>query len=243
MVSTSAATAAVSGSDLGRCVASASSCATDELQPVARAHEGLVVTAEARLTVPCARAAVESSGGLVGVASPGHVRLFSAGRARSGRDVPVAQTASDRTFVPIYGTSGNIWFLAGSETGWSVFGVSPSGEVTGPSALRGFSPASDPAVPAMSLGYLYTLDQTAVAQQTLWTINPSTGGMAPVAGAGTYPVLNATEASAHVSFLGTEVIEDGHEWCSTTLRVTRRSNCSRTGPTGQSSSTKMTPSS
>ena len=208
-VSTSAGAAAVSGSNLWTLVASGSSCLADELQPVATSHEGLVVTPRTRLTGPCAWAAIESSGGLVGLASPGHVRLFSAGGKRSGRDVPVARTASDRTFVPVYGASGNIWFLAGSNSGWSVFGVSPSGEVTGPSALRGFSRASDPAVPAMSLGYLYTLDQAAVPQQTLWAINPSTGGMAPVAGAGTYPVLNATEASAHVSFLGAEVIEDG----------------------------------
>ena len=71
LVSTGAGAAAVSGSDLWTLVASASSCLTDELHPVATAHEGLVVTARTRLTVPCARAAVESSGGLVGVASPG----------------------------------------------------------------------------------------------------------------------------------------------------------------------------
>jgi hypothetical protein len=208
-VSTRAGAAAVSGAALWTLVPSGSSCLTDELQPVATAHQGLVVTSRAALAEPCGLSAIESSGGLVGVAFPGHVRLFTSGGPRSGVDVPVARTASDTEFVPVSGASGAIWFLAGSGSGWSVFGVSPSGQVTGPSALPGFTPSSDPAVPGMSLGYLYTLDQTPATRQALWTINPSTGGMARVAGAGTYPVLNANEASAHVSFVGAQVIVDG----------------------------------
>ena len=218
-VSTSAGAAAVSGSNLWTLMASGSSCLADELQPVATSHEGLVVTPRTRLTGPCAWAAIQSSGGLVGLASPGHVRLFSAGGKRSGRDVPVARTASDRTFVPVYGASGNIWFLAGSNSGWSVFGVRPNGAVTEQTALVRFGARrADPVAPVESGGVLYTLDQAALGQPTLWTIAPSTAPCSP----SRRPTYPAASPSDRAVFSEPRSSRTAPGWCSTTRGATGR---------------------
>ncbi|MGH9114220.1 MAG: fibronectin type III domain-containing protein, partial [Acidimicrobiales bacterium] len=198
--------AAVASGDLWALVGSAAKCRVEQFHPVPAGHAGLVPTTRATLPTSCAGAAVEAFGATVGVVSAGHVRLFPPGSTGSGRDVAVAGTAPATRFLPVTGASEGFWYLADTSRGWSVFGVTAQGKATAPSALHSFGPSALPVTPVESGGYLYTLDQAGAGQPTLWTIDPATGGMAPVAGAATYPARSSTERAA---FHGAQVLVDG----------------------------------
>ncbi len=198
--------AAVSGSDLWTLVGAGLACQVQQLHPVTTGHNGLLPATRTTLPVVCTKAAVEAAAGTVGVATPGHVRLFAAGGPAAGQDVAVGGTATDSEFLPVTAAAGTLWYLAGGATGWSLFGVGPTGRVTGPVALDHFGRQAQPVVPVESGGVLYTLDQAAAGQPTLWSILPATGAMIPVAGAATYPVSNAAEK---VSFQGAQALVDG----------------------------------
>ncbi len=205
--------AAVSGHDLWALVGAGSSCRVTQIHPVATARNGLTATRRARLATPCQKAAAEAIPGAVGVASPGQVRLFpydpQNGRLARQTDTPVPGTRSDTQFLPVGDSTGTLWFLAGGGTGapgWSVFGVNPSGKVTGPSPLTRFSGNAEPAPPVESGGTLYTLDRASRGQPTLWTILPATGAMIPVPKLATYPARAASEKAA---FTNAEVVVDG----------------------------------
>lgn len=205
--------AAVSGHDLWALVGAGASCQVTQLRPVATGRNGLVATRRAGLAAPCESAAVEAGPGVVGVASPGLVRLFTynphTGQPARQIEVPTAGTRADRRFLPVGGTTGMLWYLAqgaGGAAGWSVFGVSPTGKVTGPSPLARFSGNAQPAPPVESAGLLYSLDQASRGQPILWTIVPATGAMIPVSGLTNYPARGPTEKA---SFTGAEVVVDG----------------------------------
>jgi hypothetical protein len=72
--------------------------------------------------------------------------------------------------------------------------------------LSHLGPDTDPVEPAISAGYLYTLDQRSPDQPELWAINISSGGMAPVPRDPSYPAASAAEKA---SFLGAQVLADG----------------------------------
>ncbi len=210
-VSTHPGSAAVAGPDLWALVGTASSCQVTQLRPVATGR-GLTATPRATLPTTCEQAAVEAIPAAVGVASPGRVRLFLAdSHHRPGRqiDVSVPGTRSDTEMLPVGASTGTLWYLAGGAPGaggWSVFGVSPTGEVTGPSRLSRFGPNAAPAPPVESEGTLYTLDRASKGQPTLWTVVPATGAMTPVPGSVTYPARTTAEKA---SFTGAEVLADG----------------------------------
>ena len=123
--------------------------------------------------------------------------------ANDPADPAVAQATA---FLPVEGTSGQLWYLARLPEGWYAVGVSPDGHVTSPRALRAFGPAAQPAVPAFSAGKLYTLDQSQGGLPTLWAIDTASGVMRPVPGAAKYPAKSVTEKA---SFQGAEVLVDG----------------------------------
>ena len=149
--------------------------------------------------------ALAAENGTVGVAWPGHVRLFLAGSTGPGSDVKTA-TATASAFLPVAGASNDLWYLGQTPSGWSVLGVSPGGHVSGPSRLGGLPQNADPVAPVVSDGLLYTLDQTQPQQPTLWTIVPSSGAMIAVAGEPNYPAASASEKA---KFEGAQVLVDG----------------------------------
>ena len=200
---------AVSGSDLWTLVAtgsSGSSCQVQQLQPVDAGHNGLLSTTRATIPTPCAKAAVEAVAGVVGVVTPGRVRLFPSGGAGPAEDVTVPGLASATEFLPVNGAAGTLSYLDRGPGGWSVFDMTTAGDVSGPWPLKHFGPDSRPVTPVLSGGLLYTLDQAAPGQPTLWTIVPATGAMIPVAGTSTYPARTAHEKA---SFEGAQVLVDG----------------------------------
>jgi hypothetical protein len=205
-VSPQAGSAAVAGSDLWTLVGSGRGCSVEQLHPAPLSPNGLLPTSRVTMPVACSKAALESSTGIVGVATPGGVTLFTPTGPRRGLEVAVARTSADRVFLPVTGNSNGLWYLGRSVSGWSLVGVSPRGKVTGPLPLSHLGPAADPVVPALSAGYLYTLDQGSPGQPELWAINASSGGMAPVAGAVSYPAASAAEKA---SFVGAQVLVDG----------------------------------
>jgi hypothetical protein len=196
--------AVVNGPDLWVLVGSGARCQVQQLRPVPAGHQGLVATDRVTLPTGCDKSAVESAGAIVGVASPGAVRIIRPSQPGPGLVVRVPATDGATRLLPISGASGSLWFLADASSGWSLFGVNSDGRVTGPSALRGFDTSSAPVVPVLSAGYLYTLDQNE-ASPTLWTILPATGGMAPVKGQATYP----QGSSERAVFTGAQVVAVG----------------------------------
>ena len=162
----------------------------------------------------CKAAAAGAAGSTVGVATPGHVRLFrSDGRGR-GRVVNVASTGHDGVLLPVTGGTSTLWFLGEGPSGWSVFGVTPRGGVVAPAHLASFPKGAQPAQPVESEGRLYTLD-THAAHPVLWEIAPRTGAMSRVlnSGGGVYPLLSEDVAGRVVrespTFGSTQVIADG----------------------------------
>jgi hypothetical protein len=195
--------ATVSGGDLWLLEGTGKSCTLLRLSPSSSAPLGLSTTAVSTLPIPCGKAALEPSGGEVAVALPGRVETFgSSGRAGS---IAVAKTRRASAFLPVQGVTGGAFFLARDQTGWVVFGTAKDRLTSGPVPLLAFGPASQPAVPAYSRGLIYTLDQAQAGQPRLWTVNPATGVMKPVAGVPNYPALSTEKAS----FQGAEVLVDG----------------------------------
>ena len=197
--------AAVSGADLWVLVGAGSGCRVVQLGPISTGN-GLASTSRATLPAACSRVALEPLGPEVGVAWPGHVRLFNPSGPRRGTDVGVASTRSADRYLPVSGANGDLWFLSHATGGWSVLGISPNGAVTHQSALVRFGARADPVAPVESGGVLYTLDQASVGQPTLWTIAPFDGEMFPVHGAPTYPVASPSERAV---FSGAQVLVDG----------------------------------
>lgn len=196
--------AAVAGGDLWALVRSGRACRAERLQPAPSGGDHLAVTPEEKLAARCSRASIESAGGAVAVAAPGRVDIYRPG-ARAVT-VGVRATGSAGRIVPVTGAGPGFSFLAQLPAGWFLFGIGPSGRVQGPYHLADFAGNADPAVPVLSGGYLYTLDQAAGPQPNLWSIDPANGHMAPVAGAPTYPLLSSSERS---SFQGVQVLVDG----------------------------------
>jgi hypothetical protein len=179
-------------------------CQLVELTPTPQQHQGLSASRHATVPAPCADAALESSDGTLALASPGRVELFEGDPVVKNIQIP--GTAHASAFLPVQGAAGEIWFLARLPSGWSVFGVSPGGQLSAPSPLRVFGPGAAPVIPGYSGGELYTLDQAQPGQPTLWAINPETGAMSPVHGAAHYPAKSVTEKA---NFHGAEVLVDG----------------------------------
>lgn len=196
--------AAVAGGDLWVLVDGAKGCRVVRLAPSPTGQESLDVTPEATLAGGCAPAAIEPAAGAVAVAGPGGVRIFGSGA--KPLTVAVAATRAAGRDLPVTGSGPGFLFLAQLPSGWFLYGVGPAGRTSGPFRLSGFSRHADPVVPVLSGGYLYTLDQAASPQPDLWTIDPATARMAPVAGASTYPLRNASERN---SFHGAQVLVDG----------------------------------
>jgi hypothetical protein len=197
---------AVSGRDLWISVSAGASCQVRQLHPVPTGHDGLTSTQRATLPTSCRRAAIEAAPGEIGVAYPGHVRLFLLDRPGRAIDVTVPSTGPDTSFLPVGGATGALWFLAAGPNGWSVFGVTPGDRVIGPSALDRFGAGAQPVAPVESAGVLYTLDRAAPGQPGLWTILPTTGAMIPLAGVPAYPRRVPSELA---SFSDAEVVGDG----------------------------------
>jgi hypothetical protein len=188
----------------------AGGCQSIEMTAVATSRSGLAVTSKAATETPCRLDAVESDGDTVGLASPGKVQLMSAAPAAgSPGGVPVVNTpftSAARAILPVTGATNGLWYLAQSNAGWQLFGADTGGRVEGPFTLTDFGPGSAPAVPVLSKGVLYTLDQNATPQPTLWTIDVANGRMSPLTGTSRYPVLKNTEKD---SFHGVQVLLDG----------------------------------
>jgi hypothetical protein len=203
--------AAVEAGDMWALVQSASGCQVQQLHPVTRGNNGLTVSVRATIPSACTLASVESAGGVVAVAYPGHVRLFARGVPGGGHDVSLPATSGSDLFLPVDASTGGLWFLARGATGWSGwsdFGVSPTGRIAGRAALRNFAHSAAPAPPVESGGLLYTLDRHAGGQPTLWSIVPG-GAMVPVSvlGQDHYPLLSSSESGR--PFKSAQVLVDG----------------------------------
>ncbi len=120
-------------------------CAVVRVARSEQAGQGLSATRRSLLPVTCSQSALEGSSGTVGVARPGVVQLFGG----TGPDVAVAVpgTAHASQFLPVQGASGGLWFLARLPSGWSVFGVSTAGTLSGPRPLSAFGPGPSPPFP------------------------------------------------------------------------------------------------
>ena len=196
--------AAVSGGDLWVLASAGKDCQLVQVTPTPQHQEGLTATRRSSFQGPCSAAALESSAGTVGLMMPGRVELFGPHSvANDPADPAIAQASA---FLPVEGTSGQLWYLARLPEGWYAVGVSPDGHVTSPEVLRAFGPGAQPAVPAFSAGKLYTLDQSQAGLPTLWAIDTASGVMQPVPGAAKYPAKSVTEKA---SFQGAEVLVDG----------------------------------
>lgn len=201
--------AAVDGDtgDLWVLVGSGNGCDIVQIHPLASAAQGLVASTRASFPGSCARAAITTGSGVVGVARPGTLRLFdSRGSGGGGHAVKLAGTAAASRFIPVTGGSSGIRFLARAPAGWYLVTVAtPSGrQIRRPLGLLPVGAA--PAAPVMSAGSIYTLDQAAQGQPTLWQINASTGSMSPVPGQPTYPARGPTEKAR---FDGAQVLAVG----------------------------------
>lgn len=205
-VSTRPGSATVAQGDLWVLVPSHAGCQIDQLHPVANAHQGLTITTRGTEAVGCTNVSLESASGLVGAAIPGWITLFTPAGPERGLSVAVPASSAAVSLLPVTGATNGLWYLARSANGWSMLAVTPTGKVTGPAVVTGLSSDANPVAPAMSHGRLYTLDQAANGQPTLWAIDAASGTMAPVAGAATYPAYSATEKA---SFRGAQVVVDG----------------------------------
>jgi hypothetical protein len=232
-VTNRAGAATVSAGDLWSLVDQANNCEIVRSQPVPSGHQGLVDRAIGRTGTACTRSVVESADGVVGVASPGQIRLFNRASAPSpstpsttatqtpgngaangtaaatghgGRLVTVAATAEATELLPVTSPTGGLWYLARFKTGWSVFGVTAAGGVTQPHTIEALGAGTNPATPVESAGHLYTLDRAASGQPALLAISPATGSVRAVAGAKTYPAKSKDEKAP---FTNAEVLVDG----------------------------------
>lgn len=195
--------ATVSGSDLWVLVAGTRGCRVVQLQPAPTSRQGLASVDHGSVPA-CGQAALETGAGVVGVATPGHVLLYPA----TGRPavVSVAATAQASQIRAVTGAGGRLWYLAEDAKGWELFGVGLGARTEGPYALNRFGAGSNPVVPVLSGGFLYTLDQAQTGQPTLWTIDTANGRMAPLSGTPRYPAVSPSERPG---FSGAQVILDG----------------------------------
>lgn len=194
----------VSGPDLWLLEGAGPGCSVVRLHPDATSRQGLVPSTRSKTAAPCRRDAVESDRGAVGVATPGQVQVMPA--AGPVQRVATPFTAAATRLLPVTGAQGQLWFLADGERGWELFGVDPLDRVQGPYRLSGLGARADPVVPALSRGFLYTLDQDQTGQPTLWTIDVANGHMAPLGGTPDYPLLSKSEKD---SFHGAQIVAVG----------------------------------
>ena len=187
-------------------VGSGDGCDIVQVHPLASAAQGLVAQTRASFPGSCARGAITTSRGEIGVARPGTLRLFDSRGPRGGHTLKLAGTAAATRFIPVTGGSSAIRFLARTPRGWYLVAVAtPSGRQFRRSL--GLLPlGAAPAAPVTSAGSIFTLDQAAQGQPTLWRINASTGSMSPVAGQPTYPARGPTEKAR---FDGAQVLAVG----------------------------------
>ncbi len=203
--STSAGAAVVAAGSLWSLVGGPSGCRLLEISPSPRAPQGLAVRVRAHLGRRCQDAALERAGASVGLARPGRLEVFS-GRSQHVVDLP--GTAGATALLPVRGATTQLYYLARQGGAWYLVSAPPggTGAATVPRRLEHFGAGSLPAVPALSGGALYTLDQAQPGQPTLWTVSATTAVMAPVRGAATYPAKSPTEKA---SFKGAQVLVDG----------------------------------
>jgi hypothetical protein len=198
-VSSQPGSAAVSGSDLWVLDAQAGGCQILEFRPN---PTGLATIPHGSPAGNCDHMAIVTGPNLVGVVAQGQVTVFTPKGPAKARTFPVSVTSNDTSFLPVGGSTRGLWYLAQSPNGWSLFGVSPSGRVSGPQPLIRLGPKTEPVAPVFSRGYLYTLDSGA-SQPILWKIQTSTGDMTSL---GKYPVASRSEKP---SFAGAQVLVDG----------------------------------
>lgn len=207
-LSAQAGMATVSGRDLWVLAGEGFGCQVLELQPAPTSRQGLVSSRRAGFGRPCAVGAAEAGSAAVGVASPGQLLQFPSGSpaAAAPTRVAVPFTSAATRILPVTGAGRDLWFVARVPSGWLVFGADPEGRILGPYPLAGLGLSADPVPPVLSAGFLYTLDQAASGQPTLWTIATANGHMAPLRGVPAYPVLSKAEKA---SFTGAQVLLDG----------------------------------
>ena len=181
-------------------------CVLADVHPTPTSGTGLSTTRRGSFPVPCERAAIEESHGSVAVSMPGVLYLFAPGGPSAGTKVHLNGTAGESRYLPVQGATQGFRFLVHTAGGWSLVGVSSKAAALGPLPLRRLAAGADPAVPAMSRGSIYTLDQTSVSSPTLWQIDASTGAMSPVEGAKAYPTRGPTEKP---SFEGAQILAAG----------------------------------
>lgn len=202
--------AAVSGGNLWVLVDGPSGCTMVELAPAPSSRLGLQSTNRAHSSASCTNGAIEADRSAIGMAVPGQVQVVPAAGATAGSSSPTTVstpfTSGAVFMLPIAGAEGQFWFLAENAKGWLLFGVTAAGRTVGPYPLTGFAAGASPVVPALSDGMLYTLDQSQSTAPTLWTIDPSDGDMAPLAGVPRYPVLSSTEKD---DYHNSQVLVDG----------------------------------
>ncbi len=178
--------AAVSGAICGRWSRSGAHARCSDCDPVVdRVPKGSLTTTVATLPGRCADAAVEAGGGpgRRGDARPrnslpGPGRARAPARAACRFPAPTRPPPSFRC-RPRPGRCGT--WPGARRAGRSSGSRPPGGRGSRPGSPISVRPPS-PVSPVESAGLLYTLDQAAPGQPTLWTIQPTTGAMIPVAG-------------------------------------------------------------
>ncbi|HEY1733570.1 MAG TPA: hypothetical protein VGG23_03905, partial [Acidimicrobiales bacterium] len=193
----------VGNGELWTLLEGAKGCSLVSLSPVAKSGN----LAEATRARPrdCARAALASAGGVVALATPGHIAVFRPGHA-TALDVDVTATTGASSLRAVSGSSSTLWYLADDPTGWQLLGVGPTGAVQGPRRLHGIGVAASPAPPVFSNGRIYTLDRQASGQPALWVIDPTSGAVGTLRGVRTYP---ADARNEKASFSAADMLVSG----------------------------------
>ena len=194
--------AVASQGDLWVLVGHGVGCQVVELAPSPVGRQALVRTDRTSFGSSCDAGALETGTQGAGLATPGRVQLFGS------RTISVATsfTTGATRILPVTGASTDMWFMFDRPSGWALFGTAPGGRIVGPYSLSGLDEAADPVMPVLSAGFLYTLDQQAAGQPTLWTVDTANGHMAPLGGTPQYPELNSSEQD---DFRGAEALVDG----------------------------------
>ncbi|HET9059790.1 MAG TPA: hypothetical protein VFN61_07700, partial [Acidimicrobiales bacterium] len=194
-------------------------CSVVSVRPSPKAPQGLSeTTLRTWAATSCASAAVEAAGRGGALARPGTVQLWAPaahghwqpepGQPDPGQPdlVRVPATKGATQFLPVAGAGPRFWFLVRGPSGWSLLGAATDGELTGPLPLKDLGPRARPAPPALSGASIYTLDQAAAGQPTIWQISTMTGRMRPVPGVAQYPAKGVTEKA---TFQGVQVLVNG----------------------------------
>lgn len=194
--------AVTSHGDLWVLVGQGSGCRLVQLAPSPTGRQGLAPTAHTSFRQSCDAGALEAGTEGTGLATPGRVQLFGS----SPISLATPFTTGATRILPVTGASTDMWFMFDRPSGWALFGTAPGGRVVGPYSLSGLDEPADPVMPVLSAGFLYTLDQQAAGQPTLWTVDTANGHMAPLRGTPQYPELNSSEQD---DFRGAEALVDG----------------------------------